>query len=97
MLTSAPAVNTPFTCLATALFDKLASSARAASLFCPGLGTVCPRPEPPQLPRRLAELILIVHKTNKDPCTRRATEVAIAIKSLNRMNQLGRAIFTRIA
>jgi hypothetical protein len=29
--------------------------------------------------------------------TRRATEVAIAIKSLNRMNQLGRAIFTRIA
>jgi hypothetical protein len=28
---------------------------------------------------------------------RRATEVAIAIKSLNRMNQLGRAIFTRIA
>ena len=26
--------------------------------------------------------------------TRRATEVAIAIKSLNRMNQLGRAIFT---
>ena len=28
--------------------------------------------------------------------TRRATEVAIAIKSLNRMNQLGRAIFTRI-
>ncbi len=51
MLTSAPAANTPFTCLATALFDKLASSARAASLFCPGLGTVCPRPEPPQLPR----------------------------------------------
>ena len=29
--------------------------------------------------------------------TRRATDVAIAIKSLNRMNQLGRAIFTRIA
>lgn len=29
--------------------------------------------------------------------TRRATEVAIAIKSLNRMNQLGRALFTRIA
>ncbi|MGO8845614.1 MAG: transposase [Methylocella sp.] len=28
---------------------------------------------------------------------RRTTEVAIAIKSLNRMNQLGRAIFTRIA
>ena len=28
---------------------------------------------------------------------RRATEVAIAIKSLNRMNQLGRALFTRIA
>jgi hypothetical protein len=29
--------------------------------------------------------------------TRHATEVAIAIKSLNRMNQLGRALFTRIA
>jgi hypothetical protein len=29
--------------------------------------------------------------------TRRATEVAIAIKSLKRTNQLGRAIFTRIA
>jgi len=29
--------------------------------------------------------------------TRRATEVAIAIKSLNRINQLGRALFTRIA
>ena len=29
--------------------------------------------------------------------TRRATEVAIATKSLNRMNQIGRAIFTRIA
>jgi hypothetical protein len=29
--------------------------------------------------------------------TRSAREVAIAIKSLNRMNQLGRAIFTRIA
>ena len=29
--------------------------------------------------------------------TRRATEVAIALKSLNRMNQLGRTIFTRIA
>ena len=29
--------------------------------------------------------------------TRRATEVAIAIKSLNRMNQIGRAIFTLIA
>ncbi|MGO9232658.1 MAG: transposase [Methylocella sp.] len=29
--------------------------------------------------------------------TRRATKVAIAIKSLNRMDQLGREIFTRIA
>jgi hypothetical protein len=28
---------------------------------------------------------------------RRATEVAIAIKSLNRMNQLGRAKFARMA
>ena len=34
-------------------------------------------------------------KSRRD--TRRATEVAIAIKSLNRMNQIGRAIFTRIA
>ncbi len=60
-------------------------------------GIVAEAGPPPYSDRRLPELILIVHKTNKDPCTRRATEVAIAIKSLNRMNQLGRAIFTRIA
>jgi hypothetical protein len=29
--------------------------------------------------------------------TRRATELAIAVKSLNRMNQLGRAKFSRMA
>jgi hypothetical protein len=52
----------------------------------------------------LGENIALVQPNNLYRCldkltahTRRATEVAIAIKSLNRMNQIGRAIFTRIA
>jgi hypothetical protein len=52
----------------------------------------------------LGEDIALVQPNNLYRCldkltahTRRATEVAIAIKSLNRMNQIGRAIFTRIA